>query len=260
MSEALLALKGVCISFPSVDAQTVCAVQDLDLSISSGEFVALVGMSGCGKSTVLNAMAGLLTPQAGSVHLHGKPLSGIPKEIGYIAQADHLLPWRSVLENVALGLQLRSRGKAERREIAFSWLARMDLLPFAQHYPHELSGGMKKRVSIARTLALEPEILLMDEPFAPLDAFTREKLQSDILQVWEGTGQTVIYVTHDLQEAVALSDRVLLMAGRPGRVLQSYPINLARPRDLRALRFDEAFLHQEKTIWDALLQEEGETR
>ncbi len=251
----LLELRDLRISFSSVDAPSVLAVEHLSLSVYPNEFVALVGPSGCGKTTVLNAMAGLICPDAGEVLFCGQPIQGVNPRVGYISQADTLLPWRTVLDNVALGLTLRGWSKAERRERARDLLDSMGLSGFETNYPHELSGGMKKRVTIARTLAIEPEILFMDEPFGPLDAFTKQKLQDDILELWERLGQTIVYVTHDLQEAISLSDRVLLLGGRPGRIRSEYEIPLRRPRRVMDLKFDEAFLTLEKAIWSDLHEE-----
>lgn len=258
--EPLLELRDLRISFPSIDAPPVLAVEHLSLSVYRKEFVALVGPSGCGKTTALNAMAGLILPEGGEVLFSGEPVRGVSPRVGYISQADTLLPWRTVLDNVALGLQLRGKNKQESRARARELLHSMGLSGFETNYPHELSGGMKKRVTIARTLAIEPEILFMDEPFGPLDAFTKQKLQDDILELWERLGQTIVYVTHDLGEAVSLSDRVLLLGGRPGCIRQEYPIPLKRPRRVMELKFDEDFIALEKAIWSdlraELLQEE----
>lgn len=249
---ALLELRALRVCFPSVDAPPVLAVDGLSLQVFRGEFLALIGPSGCGKTTALNAMAGLLRPDGGEVLFDGAPVRGLSPRVGYISQADNLLPWRTVLDNVAIGLQLRGQGKRQRQEAARDLLASMGLSGFETNYPHELSGGMKKRVTIARTIATQPEILFMDEPFGPLDAFTKEKLQDDILALWERLGQTIVYVTHDLGEAISLSDRVLLLGGRPGHVRADYPISLKRPRRVMELRFDETFLALEKTIWAKL--------
>lgn len=244
----LLELRDLRISFPSVDAPPVLAVEQLSFSVASGEFLALVGPSGCGKSTVLNALSGMLTPDAGEILFAGAPLRGVNPRLGYISQADTLLPWATVLDNVALGLRLRGVSKRARHAQARDLLAGMGLADFSGLYPHELSGGMKKRVTIARVLAIEPEILFMDEPFGPLDAFTKERLQDDILELWERRAQTIVYVTHDLGEAIALADRVLLLGGRPGRVCAEYPIPLARPRRVADLRFDDNFVALERRI------------
>ncbi len=244
----LLELRNLRISFSSVDAPPLVAVEDLNLTLHKREILALVGPSGCGKSTTLSAMAGLIPPDRGEVLLDGQPLRDVSTRIGYISQADSLLPWRCVLDNVALGLTLRHMKRKERHERARDLINQMGLNGFEDLYPHELSGGMKKRVTIARILAIEPELLFMDEPFAPLDAFTREKLQDDLLEIWERSGQSIVYVTHDLGEAIALADRVLLLGGRPGRVQGEYPIPLGRPRRVSDLQFNDAFVALERRI------------
>ncbi|MBP1758579.1 MAG: transporter ATP-binding protein [Firmicutes bacterium] len=244
----VLELRDIRISYSSVDAPPVLAVEHLSLCVREGEFLALIGPSGCGKSSTLNAMAGLTPVDAGEILLHGQPVHRISDRVGYISQADHLLPWRTVLDNVALGLELRGMSKKLRHARARELIASMGLGGFETNYPHELSGGMKKRVTIARVLAIEPEILFMDEPFAPLDVFTRERLQEDIMGVWAATGQTIVYVTHDLTEAISLADRVLLFGGRPGQVRGEYPVPLARPRQVMDAKFDDQFVSLEKTI------------
>ncbi len=250
----ILSLKDVTVSFPSVDAPLVLAVEGLCLSVSPREFLALIGPSGCGKTTTLNAMAGLVPIDAGEVLFEGKPVRGVSDRVGYISQSDHLLPWRTVLDNVALGLELRGVSKALRFEKARALIAGIGLSGFETNYPHELSGGMKKRVTIAQVLAIEPEVLFMDEPFGPLDAFTKEKLQDDILALWEELQQTIVYVTHDLTEAIALADRVALIGGRPGRVQQTYDIALPRPRRVMDVKYSPEFIALEQRIWADLRQ------
>lgn len=251
----ILELRNVRISYSSVDAPPVLAVEHLSISVRQGEFLALIGPSGCGKSSTLNAMAGLTPVEAGEIFLRGAPVHKISDRVGYISQADHLLPWRTVLDNVALGLELRGVSKSIRQARARELIHSIGLDGFEKNYPHELSGGMKKRVTIARVLAIEPEILFMDEPFAPLDVFTREKLQDDIMEVWAATGQTIVYVTHDLTEAISLADRVLLFGGRPGQVREEYAIPLPRPRRVMDTKFEDAFVALEKTIWADLRTE-----
>lgn len=253
--EPILSLQDVTISFSSVDAPPVLAVSDLSLTVKEHEFLALIGPSGCGKTTILNAMAGLIPVNSGQVLLGGKPVTGVSGQVGYISQADNLLPWKTVLDNVAMGLELRGMPKKLRHEKARALLSRMGLSGFEGNFPHELSGGMKKRVAIARVLAIEPELLFMDEPFGPLDVFTKEKLQDDIMDIWEQLGQTIVYVTHDLTEAITLADRVLLISGRPGRVRSEYIVELPRPRRVMDVKFDENFVALEKTIWADLRAE-----
>ena len=252
---ALLELKDVNVSFSFADGTSFYALKDMNLSVEQGELVALVGPSGCGKSTALNVLAGQVEPVSGQVRLAGEPVKGMLPSVGYISQADTLLPWRTVLDNVALAMELRGMPKKERREIARDLMARMGLSGFENSYPRELSGGMKKRAAIARVLAVDPAVLMMDEPFAPLDALTRQKLQDDILDLWETTGCTILYVTHDLTEAIALGDRVVLMGARPGRVIKEYPIDLPRPRRVMDVKFEPHFAELEKAIWQDLSSE-----
>ncbi len=251
----LLELKDVTVSFPSPDGSRMTALRDMSLSVEQGELVALVGPSGCGKSTALNVLAGQVRPVSGQVRLAGEPVKGVSPSVGYISQADTLLPWRTVLDNVALAMELRGVGKQERRAAARDLMARMGLSGFEDNYPRELSGGMKKRAAIARVLAVDPAILMMDEPFGPLDALTKEKLQDEILALWESTGCTILYVTHDLTEAITLADRVVLLSHRPGRVAGEYPIDLLRPRRVMDVKFSPRFVELEKTIWQDLQRE-----
>ena len=248
----LLELKDVTVSFPSPDGSRMTALRDMSLSVEQGELVALVGPSGCGKSTALNVLAGQVRPVSGQVRLAGEPVKGVSPSVGYISQADTLLPWRTVLDNVALAMELRGVEKRERREAARGLMARMGLSGFEDNYPRELSGGMKKRAAIARVLAVDPAILMMDEPFGPLDALTKEKLQDEILALWESTGCTILYVTHDLTEAITLADRVVLMSARPGRVVREYPIDLPRPRRVMDVKFSPRFVELERAIWQDL--------
>lgn len=248
----LLELSDVTVSFQSPDGSRMTALRDMSLSVEQGELVALVGPSGCGKSTALNVLAGQVRPVSGQVRLAGEPVKGVSPSVGYISQADTLLPWRTVLDNVALAMELRGVEKWERREAARGLMARMGLSGFEDNYPRELSGGMKKRAAIARVLAVDPAILMMDEPFGPLDALTKEKLQDEILALWESTGCTILYVTHDLTEAITLADRVVLMSARPGRVVREYPIDLPRPRRVMDVKFSPRFVELERAIWQDL--------
>lgn len=230
-------------------------LKNVSLSIKEHEFVALVGPSGCGKSTLLNVISGLVQPHSGDVLIDGQPMQGIMHRIGYMAQADTLLPWRTVVSNVALGLEVRGIAKRERTDIARDLIERAGLGGFENSYPFELSGGMRKRVAIIRILALDPEILLMDEPFGPLDVFTREMLQDDILKLWQETRKTVVFVTHDLNEAITLADRVVLMTVRPSLIKAEYQVPLARPRSAMDIRYDPHFIDLHKTIWNDLKEE-----
>ena len=250
----MLELNNVTVTYASAGG-SLTALSGMELAVAKGELVALVGPSGCGKTTVLNVLAGQVKPVSGTVRLAGEPVEGMLPSVGYISQADTLLPWRSVLDNVALAMELRGVDKKTRREKARGLMARMGLAGFENSWPRELSGGMKKRAAIARVLAVDPAILMMDEPFAPLDALTRQRLQDDILDLWETTGCTILYVTHDLTEAITLADRVVLMAARPGRVVRTYPIDLPRPRRVMDVKFSPRFVELEQTIWQDLSRE-----
>lgn len=250
----MLELNNVTVTYASAGG-SLTALSGMELAVAKGELVALVGPSGCGKTTVLNVLAGQVKPVSGAVRLAGEPVDGMLPSVGYISQADTLLPWRSVLDNVALAMELRGVDKKTRREKARDLMARMGLAGFENSWPRELSGGMKKRAAIARVLAVDPAILMMDEPFAPLDALTRQRLQDDILDLWEATGCTILYVTHDLTEAITLADRVVLMAARPGRAVRTYPIDLPRPRRVMDVKFSPRFVDLEQTIWQDLSRE-----
>lgn len=242
-------------SFHCEGGSPVSVIGDINFSVRPFEFVAVVGPSGCGKSTLLNIMSGLLRPQSGSVTLDGQRLTGITPRIGYISQSDSLLPWRTALANVELGMELRNVPKAERRGKALALIRQADLAGFENVYPYQLSGGMRKRVDIIRVLAMDPEIIFMDEPFASLDIFTREMLQGYILNLWQTTRRTVLFITHDLTEAIMLSDRVLILTRRPARVKAEHLVTLPRPRIPAALRFDPAFIQLHKRIWNDLQDE-----
>jgi NitT/TauT family transport system ATP-binding protein len=235
--------------------QAFTALRDVSLQVRAGEFVSLVGPSGCGKSSLLWIVAGLVEPSAGQVEVLGKPVSGVNREVGIIIQQDALLPWRDARENVALPLRFRGMSKREARARADDWLNRVGLKGFASSYPHQLSGGMRKRVAIAATLAFEPKVLLLDEPFSALDVQTRNLMENDLLDLWTGSGQSVLFITHDLEEAVGLSDRVVVMTASPGTVLADHKVDLARPRDLLEDRRHADFIRVYSQIWDGLRRE-----
>ena len=252
----ILSLRGVSRAFRSPRGEVV-ALRDVDLDVHEGEFLTVVGPSGCGKSTLLNLMVGLLEPTAGELLHRGRPSRGINRDIGYVTQADNLFPWRTALQNVSFGLDMRRIGRsAERRERAKGLLARVGLAGFENHYRHELSGGMRQRVNIVRTLAYEPKLILLDEPFGPLDAQTRLQLQDLLLTLWgERPGTTLVFITHDLTEAVALGDRVVVMSARPGRVREVVPVALPRPRDIFRIHTDAAFRAIYDRVWAHLAEE-----
>ncbi len=228
------------------------AVRDVTLEVADGEFVAIVGPSGCGKSTILNAIARLFDPReveaSGRIGVDGTNL-------GYVFQRDALLPWQTLLQNVQLGLVIRGMPKAQRLERARALLDMAGLAGFEHYYPHQVSGGMRQRTALIRTLAYEPSVILMDEPFGALDAQNRMLLQNELLRIWERTRRTILFVTHDLAEAIVLAQRVVVMSRRPGRVKAVYDVTLPHPRDVFALRGDPEFARLEATIWGALREE-----
>lgn len=234
--------------------QQIAALQDFNLDIREGEFFTLLGPSGCGKSTFLNVLAGLARKSGGSISIDGQPASGINREQGVVFQGYALFPWRTVLQNIEVGLEIRKIPKRERRETAEQFLQLVGLAGFGQRYPHELSGGMRQRVAIARSLAYSPSLLLMDEPFAALDAQTREILQSELLRIWEQHKTTIVFITHSLDEAIYLSDRIAVMTHRPGRIKSVLDIALPRPRPAE-IRHAPAFVQLREQAWDVLRDE-----
>ncbi len=246
--------KDVSLTFRPKNREPVAALRELSLDVGKGEFVSIVGPSGCGKSTFLNILLGLLKPDTGSMQLNGTRITGPGQDRAMVFQEFGLLPWRTVLGNVELGLELKGVEASVRRGRAQELIEMAGLAGFEAHYPHELSGGMKQRVGLARALATDPEVLLMDEPFAALDAQTRDLMQAELLQVWERTKKTVIFVTHSIEEAAYLSDRVVIMSARPGRTKTSIRINLPRPRDYE-MRLSAKFNEIKAEIWNALKEE-----
>jgi len=236
----------------------VLALQDVAFDARPGEFVSLVGPSGCGKSTCLNLLAGLDTPSEGTVSHHGSPVRGVNTSVGYITQDDNLLPWRSLRGNVELSLELRGVARRERRERAQEFINLVGLGGFEGHHPHELSGGMRKRASIIRTLVYDSDVVLMDEPFGPLDAQTRVILQAELLKLWQRSCPTVLFVTHDLVEAIALSDRILVFTGNPGQVKREYTVDIPRPRDPFRIHDAPRFAELYDALWDDIRAEIGE--
>ena len=239
------------------------AVRDLDLTVNSGEFVAVVGPTGCGKSTTLSLVSGLEPASAGEALVYGRPVDGIPDGVGYMFQNDAVLPWRSVLDNVATGPRYRGATRRAAREKARDWVDRVGLGGFESYYPHQLSGGMRKRVALAQTLVNDPSILLMDEPFSSLDVQTRGLMQDELLRLWSGgteRGAAVVFVTHDLEEAVALGDRVVVMTAGPATVKASFDVALERPRDAEEIRLTPEFLAIYREVWESLREEVQITR
>lgn len=236
------------------------AVQDVSLDVAPGEFVAVVGPTGCGKSTTLSLVSGLERPSAGSVTVGGKQVNGIPDGVGYMFQADAMLPWRSVLANVSSGPLWRGVPKGEAAQKAKDWIERVGLSGFEDYYMHQLSGGMRKRVALAQTLVNEPTILLMDEPFSALDVQTRALMQDELLKLWSGTKAAVIFVTHDLEEAITLADRVVVMTASPARIKDVFVIDLPRPREVEEIRMTTEFITIYKEIWRSLSSEVAAAR
>lgn len=236
------------------------ALQNVSFDVPRGQFLAVVGPSGCGKSTLLSLISGLARPDEGVVEIDGKRVTSLQRDVGFIFQRDALLPWRTALQNVALPLRFRGAGRAQAIEQARAWLDKVGLRKFESSYPHQLSGGMRKRVAIAATLAFEPPVLLLDEPFSALDVETRTIMENDLLNLCALSKPTVVFITHDLQEAVGLADRVLVMSAGPSRVIGDHAIDLKRPRDLPELRFDQAFVELQHTIWEELRDQVAKAR
>ena len=232
------------------------AVRDASLNVGSGEFVSVVGPTGCGKSTLLNVAAGLLAPSSGRVLVLGEPLAGINRRAGYMFQAESLMPWRSAVGNVLAGLEFAGveRSEAERR--AREWLGRVGLTGFERRYPHELSGGMRKRVALAQILILDPPLLLMDEPFSALDIQTRQLMENELLDLWSADRKSVLFITHDLEEAIALSDRVVMLSAGPGsHPIGEFAIDLPRPRDVNEIRLAPRFVELHSEMWHRMKEE-----
>ncbi len=253
---AAVALRDLVVAFRLAGGAGFTAVERATLEVGDGEFVAIVGPTGCGKSTLLNIAAGLLSPAAGTVDIFGAPLAGLNRQAGYLFQADALFPWKTALENVAIGLETAGTPRAEARKRARDWLTRVGLSAFGDRYPHMLSGGQRKRVGLAQVLIRDPKILLMDEPFGPLDAQTRQIMGNLLLDLWSADRKAVLFVTHDLEEAIALSDRVVIMsAGPASRIIGDWRVPLARPRDIGEVKLDHAFHELHREIWHRLKTE-----
>ncbi|MFG1276198.1 ABC transporter ATP-binding protein [Xanthobacter autotrophicus] len=248
-------LNNVTRRFLTPNGKSMTALRDFTMSVDRGEFACVVGPTGCGKSTTLNLVTGLAKPSAGEVRVMGGPVDGIHKDVGFVFQADALFPWRSVLDNVAAGPLYRGLPRKAAYEKARDWIARVGLSRFENHYPHQLSGGMRKRVALAQTFINEPKILLMDEPFSALDVQTRTNMQDELLDLWSGSGASVVFVTHDLEEAVALADKVYVLTAGPATVKSVYHIDLPRPRVMEEIRYDTAFVEKCRIIWNDLREE-----
>lgn len=254
-SNAAIELRNVTKRFRTPKGEIYTALKDLNLSVAPGEFCAVVGPTGCGKSTTLGLISGLERPSAGEVQVMGKPVQGIDPRIGYVFQADAVFPWKNVLRNVATGPLYRGQHKAKALEEARDWIQRVGLAGFEDRYPHQLSGGMRKRVALAQTFINGPQILLMDEPFSALDVQTRVMMEDELLQLWSAASASVVFVTHDLEEAISLADKVCVITAGPGTVKGIYTIDLPRPRNLTEIRFDSRFVTLYHQIWEDLRNE-----
>jgi NitT/TauT family transport system ATP-binding protein len=253
-----LALENVTCTFVSGGdpAQRYTAVRDTTLVVGAGEFVAVVGPTGCGKSTLLNVAAGLLAPSSGTVKVFERPLTGINASAGYMFQSEALMPWRNTLANVIAGLEFRGTDRREAEQRGRQWLKRVGLAGFGDRYPHQLSGGMRKRVALAQMLILDPKILLMDEPFSALDIQTRQLMENELLELWSANRKSVVFITHDLEEAISLSDRVVVLsAGPASRPIGEYTVDLPRPRDVADIRLTPRFIELHTRIWRAMKEE-----
>ncbi|WP_339031500.1 ABC transporter ATP-binding protein [Bradyrhizobium symbiodeficiens] len=251
-----VALEDAKVAFRLGDGRVYTAVEKAHLTVAQGEFVAIVGPTGCGKSTLLNVAAGLLKPAAGNVRIFDRPLAGLNRDAGYLFQADALFPWKTALDNVAIGLEVQGTPRAEALPRAQQWLTSVGLGAFAARYPHMLSGGQRKRVALAQVLIRDPKILLMDEPFGPLDAQTRQVMGNLLLDLWSADRKAVLFVTHDLEEAIALADRVVIMsAGPSSRIIGDWRVSLPRPRDIFEVRLDKEFHALHREIWSVLKDE-----
>ena len=251
-----IALDDATVAFRLADSRRYTAVEKARLSVANGEFVAIVGPTGCGKSTLLNVAAGLLKPASGSVSIFGKPLTGLNRDAGYLFQVDALFPWKTAIDNVAIGLEIMGAPQESARQRAQAFLASVGLGGFGNRYPHMLSGGQRKRVGLAQVLIRDPKILLMDEPFGPLDAQTRQIMGNLLLELWNADRKAVLFVTHDLEEAIALADRVVIMsAGPSARIIGDWRVPLQRPRDISEVRMEKEFHELHREIWSVLKDE-----
>lgn len=253
-----LELLDISVTFRSRDdaGQRYTAVAGTTLRVGAGEFVSVVGPTGCGKSTLLNVGAGLLEASSGQVRVFGEPLQGLNRRAGYMFQSDALMPWRSALDNVMVGLQYHGVPDAQARDQALAWLARVGLAGFEDRYPHQLSGGMRKRTALAQVLALDPDIILMDEPFSALDIQTRQLMENEVLDLWAAKRKAVLFITHDLDEAIAMSDRVVVLSAGPAtHPIGEFAIDLPRPRDVAEVRADPRFVQLHADIWAVLRDE-----
>ncbi|TMD84703.1 MAG: ABC transporter ATP-binding protein [Chloroflexi bacterium] len=255
MAGAAIELRNVTKRFATPKGGIFTALRDLTMEVAPGEFCAVVGPTGCGKSTTLALISGLEPPSVGEVRVEGRAVRGIPDGIGYVFQTDAVFPWKTVLENVAAGPRYHGTPGREARDRAREWITRVGLAGFEDRYPHQLSGGMRKRVGLAQSLITGPKILLMDEPFSALDVQTRTLMEDELLALWASTSASVVFVTHDLEEAIALADRVFVLTAGPGTVKGNYAVDLPRPRKVAEIRFQPRFTEIYEAIWSQLRDE-----
>jgi NitT/TauT family transport system ATP-binding protein len=245
---AMVSIENVTMAFGSF-----VAVENVNLTVGDGEFLSIVGPTGCGKSTILNAIAGLLKPAKGAVSIDGTAVTDVQNTIGYLFQQDALLPWKTAYQNVELGLMFRGVPVEERRTKVMAWLEKVGLKGFENRFPHQLSGGQRKRVQMAQALITEPKVILMDEPFSALDIHTRHLMQNELLRLWQEDRRAVVMITHDLEEAIALGDRVVVLAAGPkSRVIESFGVDLERPRNVAEIKLDPKFMTLYRDIWASL--------
>jgi NitT/TauT family transport system ATP-binding protein len=250
-----LTIKNLKMRYITKDRSTL-AIDNINLTIQDGEFVSIVGPSGCGKSTLLKAVSGLLEPESGEILLDGRVVQDVPSSVGFVFQNDALLPWKTIEDNVRLPLEIKGLSLNNQVAEVTRLLEMVGLKGFEKYYPQQLSGGMKKRVALARSFAYDPDLYLMDEPFGPLDAQTRVKIGDAFLKIWEKVGKSVLFVTHDIEEAIVLSDRVIVMSKRPGKIKAEFTVNIDRPRPYYDVRFDAHFKELQKEIWNQIAEEE----
>ena len=255
MRNVAIELRNVSRKFISPAGKTTLALSDFSLTVHEGDFCTIVVPTGCGKSTTLGMITGLSPPSSGSVSVFGKPVAGIDPNIGFVFQSDAVFPWKNVIDNIAIGPRFRGVDAETASDMAAQWVRRVGLAGFEYHYPHQLSGGMRKRVALAQTFINEPKILLMDEPFSALDVQTRALMQEELLGLWSEKKASVVFVTHDIEEAIALADRVIVLTKGPGSVKSSYEIPLARPREVSTARYSPEFIGLSKQIWSDLRDE-----
>jgi len=258
MPEAALSLENITCSFASNDGsgKSYTAVKEASISIAPGEFVSVVGPTGCGKSTLLNVGAGLLAPSSGKVRVFGQELKGVNARAGYMFQGEALMPWRDALSNVVAGLEFAGTPSAQANEQGREWMRRVGLGGFENRYPHQMSGGMRKRAMLAQTLIRDPDIILMDEPFSALDIQTRQLMENEVLDLWMAKRKAVLFITHDLDEAIAMSDRVVVLSAGPAtHPIGEFTIDLPRPRDVAEVRNNSRFVELHQAIWGVLREE-----